>query len=775
MIKSLSTRYKREFLGVSLFVSIITSLITFFLPINEMDNILYDSFLRQSHLRPASKDIVIITIDDKSLQELGTWPWRRVLHAQLLRHLEKAKSVGFDISFLGPSHYPEDDQEFARAIKQHGRVVLASFNNENHSPSYPHDPLTKEANKLGYINVPLESDSLVRQIERYIPDEYENQYHFSLAMLLAAGQDIELQNNSDTALKAYIPFSGPPNHYQTISYSDVLNFKVPEDMFDNKYVLVGAWATGLGDKFSTPTGRSSINMSGVEILANALQAEIEGKWIHKVSPTITLIFSLVWVLIYCVVVLILSPRMVFFASILLATSALVTHFLILQYLNLWVRLDPAIIGATLVYPLWTWRSQEILLKQMQKEIENLNAEKSIITMEQSYQPITTTLSGYNTFDEHINRLRSALARVRNLRQFITDSLDGMPYATAVFDADNQLLYSTAITEKYLAELGVSYKNPLNLKEFILLITANENITNSVIQRIIETSTMVSDNSDTVIESKEDIEFKDRANNDILIRIANTYTSLGQYSGFILTLIDISRIREQERQREQTLHFLSHDMRAPQSAIQALIKMQQNPQTALSLEDFLRQVNLLSRNTLNLVDNFLYLARAKNTSYQLLPINLLDLLQNVVDNFWSIAKARQITLAIESAPDSCYIMADGTLLSRAFNNLIDNAIKYGKDGMHIALAITEENNYWHISIKDQGIGIAQEDFERIFQVFGRAPQMETKRISGLGLGLAFVHTVIVGHQGSVTLESTQGVGTTFHIYLPILHDEESVLL
>ncbi len=773
MSNPLSSRYRREFLGVALLVSILTTVITYFVPIHSVNRFLYDVSVRHSHYRPASKDIVIITIDDQSLAQLGTWPWRRILHVQLLRQLTQAKAVGYDISFLGASYHPADDKEFAQAIKEHGRVVLASFFNEGQPPSLPDAPLLKETNQIGFINVPIDSDGLVRKLDRWASDDFDTNYHFSLAMLLAAGIPPEELDKTNLPSQVSIPYAGPPHHYQTVSYTDVLNLRIPEDMFKDKYVLIGAWATGLGDKFPTPTSTESINMSGVEILANGLQAEIEQRWITDADTTLTLLISLFWVLSYCVLILMLSPRNVIFASLALVAILLASHFAILKHFNLWIRLDPSLIVILLVYPLWNWRMQELVLKQMHREITELDNERSLLSMEHVHITSSTpSTGGLNTFDAHINRLRSAIARVRNLRQFITDSLDGMPYASAVFDHQEKLLLTTAITEKYFTELGTTIIPQESLPAFIHQIVDNEKQTAEILAQIRQWSSQNSVEPSTF--AGEELEFKDKQNRDILLKFTNTYMSDGSVSGFILTLIDLSRIREEERQREQTIHFLTHDMRAPQSAIQALIKMQQNPETELSREDFLQQVNQLSRTTLNLVDNFLYLARAKNTSYQLVPINLNDLLQNVIDNFWSMAKSRQMSIQLSHDIPICYVMADGALLSRAFNNLIDNAIKYGKDGMKITIDIAQDKDYWKISITDQGIGIAKEDFSRIFQVFARVPQMEVvKRISGLGLGLAFVHTVINGHNGDITLESEEGVGTTFFVRLPILHDEESV--
>lgn len=803
--KILKQRYRREFTWVTIALCLLTALATYFINFSTLNNAFYAQALNLTHTRPALPEIVIIVIDDKSLNEVGRWPWRRFIHAQLLEQLKQAKVVGFDITFLDESD-PADDQAFTQAIKQHGRVVLSNFLNAPlfTEPINPYLPFTTEAKQLGYINIPIDSDGLVRRVRLSVelPNQ-EQALHFSLALLRAAGEEALVERslsrssfnktrtpgavNNHTSPDVtppiaqqvpeefqLIPFAGPPNHFQTISYSDVLNLRVNPQFFANKYVIIGAWATGLGDKFPTPTTSQSLNMSGVEILSNILQTTIEDSWNTEATKPLTLAFSLFWVLLYCFLMHILSPRSALIAGIILGLLSITISIIVLLVADLFIPIAPTLFGLALSYPLWTWRAQELALSQMDREIEMLNRERPLLAMEHAHPSIPSILQGRHTFSNHLVELRSALARVRNLRQFISDSFNGMPYATAVFDNNAQLTFATQIADEYFADLGHPYlSNEVSLKQFLDMMIDNPEKVASIMTTLLAfcvPKPVTNKDIDEHLQQNE-LEFSDKKGRDILLKFANTYTSSGELSGFIITLIDISTIRMDERRREETIRFISHDMRAPQSSIQALIKMQQNPATAMPQEQFLQKINSLSKSTLNLVENFLFLARAGNADYNFVPVNLVDILNNAIENFWAVCKNRQIQIIFEPQQFVCFTMADEALLTRVFNNLIDNAIKYGVDGMQIHIDIQQQDKNWLITLSDQGIGIAQKDFDSLFKTFSRIPQVHNKATSGLGLGLAFVHTVISRHHGQITLNSVEGVGTSFYIQLPVLEDEE----
>ena len=301
-MKLTKNRYRREWLLVCLFVITTTVLLSIFQLNPRLNAGIYDLGIRLTQDRAASEEIVIIAIDDKSLTKIGAWPWLRSTHARLLDSLQQAKTVAFDISFIGT--VPERATEntiLATAIEKHQRVVLANFLSgpQKTEINNPEPEFVKAAHGLGFIYIPIENDGLVRYAYIQHPQRETKAQHLSIAMLEAAGehelakQAIKFAGNE----KLGIPFAGPSNHFQILSYVDVLEQRVPSDFFTDKYIFVGAWGTGLGDQYPTPTTSDSLNMSGVEILANILQASLEQAWIKELSLTPSLLINLLPILI----------------------------------------------------------------------------------------------------------------------------------------------------------------------------------------------------------------------------------------------------------------------------------------------------------------------------------------------------------------------------------------------------------------------------------------------------------------------------------------------
>ena len=116
------------------------------------------------------------------------------------------------------------------------------------------------------------------------------------------------------------------------------------------------------------------------------------------------------------------------------------------------------------------------------------------------------------------------------------------------------------------------------------------------------------------------------------------------------------------------------------------------------------------------------------------------------------------------------MADSDLMHQAILNLLDNAVKYSKSPAQIKVVIEKGPSDIYLHISDKGIGIPQEDLDRIFERFYAVDKSHSRSMGGSGLGLSIVERIIEKHQGKIDVESTIGLGTTFHITLPI-HDED----
>lgn len=233
---------------------------------------------------------------------------------------------------------------------------------------------------------------------------------------------------------------------------------------------------------------------------------------------------------------------------------------------------------------------------------------------------------------------------------------------------------------------------------------------------------------------------------------------------------IARFRHAQQKREETLRFLSHDMRAPQNAILAMIDMQRREPDARDEREVLTRIEQRATDTLELMDGFVQLERAEVIPLGQQAIDLSDLLQEACDVCWELASQRQIRLETDALPEHAWVQGDRKLLGRVLRNLIDNAIKYSPDNTRIQCTISRAGANWNISIEDQGRGIPPAQLQGIFEPFTRVATDTPGNAGGAGLGLAFVRTTLLRHGGTISAHSQEGRGSTFVVSLPAMSED-----
>nr|MBF0683514.1 CHASE2 domain-containing protein [Pseudomonas sp.] len=380
--------------------------------LTRLDYAFYDKALRAIGDMTASDDIVIIAIDDSSIAQLGYWPWRRSVHAELLAKLKTARAVGFDLvmATANPA-YPDDDAQLAAAIKQHGRVVLpVAIGADNSSGLAPLPVLAAAAAATGFVNIRGDGDGVMRQIAlRHKLASGLMQDHFALALLKLGAQDTT--NASDAT--RLIPYAGAARSFATYPYAQVLNGDVDTDAFHGKYVLVGSLATGLGRTFSTPLSRSGETMSGIEVVANVLNSALLDRWIDKPARWVIAMLSCLPVLLACLVLARLSPRQSFVATIAIMALVFLGNALLLRCGGIWLPSAAALIGIMFAHPAWTWRSQEAALQYIDSELRALDVEREKLGHSLTH---ASSLLAPRSFSARIVQLHTAVEQLRTARQ-----------------------------------------------------------------------------------------------------------------------------------------------------------------------------------------------------------------------------------------------------------------------------------------------------------------------------------------------------------------------
>lgn len=731
--------------------------------LQRLDFALYDMTLAATSPRTADPDIIIVAIDDGSIEHLGHWPWRRTVHAQLLQRLGLARAVAMDILFTDPQpQYPQDDDALSQAMAAHGRVLLPKVVSASGTLT-PLSHLQQAAAGVGAINVWPDSDGIVRAIDLAPVDaQGQRQKHLVLAMLETAQSPDSASR--PTALPSHgprlLPYAGPPGHYRFVSYAAVLEGLIPPETFRDKFVFVGTWGTGLGDTFPTPLSEG-VPMSGVEILANTLQSAREDLWVRTLPAWLASALAALPVMLACLLVRRRSPRQAFFNAMIIMVLVFAAHWVLLHYLYLWVPIVASLIGTVLCYPVWSWRTQDISLKHVDHELQKLHDEQT--PFKESL--LAAGAAPDQSLSARIVKLHNAIDQLRNLRQFFTDSLDATPDATIIFDTGGIVRFASHRAKTYASTLQTSAPhNGMPADDCLAQIAPNAQQRQEIVQSLQRAHGLAPQGAAAPLW-QDGLELQDAGGNDMLLKCVSIRTASGEDAGTILTLIDISPLRQAQRKREETLRFISHDMRSPQNSILALAQLQADPATALPQPELLARVGQYASRTLSLVDGFVRLARAEAADMQLHAHNLCDLLMDAADANWALAQQQHIALQCDDLPDAAFVMADQALLTRALTNLIDNAIKYSPAHTRIDCSICADGAAWQLTIRDQGRGIPAARLPTIFMPFTRADEHLPGNPAGTGLGLAFVQTIVQRHGGSLSVESREGQGTAFHLRLP----------
>ena len=227
-------------------------------------------------------NIVVISIDDKSLQEIGRWPWPRSVWVPLIEKLQDSKVVGFDVSFFEPT---EDDKVLADVMRSAGNVVIPVEYNFDEKRLLKPVPAFENIT-TAVVNVFTDIDGITRSVP------FQVNSHNSFAFVLAEKWTGRASKYNEQ--KLLVNYAGGPGTFQTFSASDVISGRISD--FENKIVLIGATAPDLHDDYLVPTSRG-VRMPGVEIHANALQTVLTKRFLKSQSfaSVVILIFATAFV------------------------------------------------------------------------------------------------------------------------------------------------------------------------------------------------------------------------------------------------------------------------------------------------------------------------------------------------------------------------------------------------------------------------------------------------------------------------------------------------
>ncbi|RYY98003.1 MAG: HAMP domain-containing histidine kinase [Chitinophagaceae bacterium] len=249
------------------------------------------------------------------------------------------------------------------------------------------------------------------------------------------------------------------------------------------------------------------------------------------------------------------------------------------------------------------------------------------------------------------------------------------------------------------------------------------------------------------------------------------------TAFYLTVSTIFRQKKLSEIKNDFINNMTHEFKTPIATISLAVdalrneKVQQDVKKLSYFSDIIKEENQRMNRQ---VETILKAALLERQEIQLnrKELDAHQIIQDVADNFMLRLQEKGGSLDLKLEAGNALIFADEVHFSNLVNNLMDNAVKYGKENVapRICLSTRADEKRFFLRIEDNGIGMSRETLKRIFERFYRAHTGNIHNVKGFGLGLSYVKSVVDAHHGHIRAESVLGRGSTFTIELP-LHDKE----
>jgi two-component system phosphate regulon sensor histidine kinase PhoR len=244
---------------------------------------------------------------------------------------------------------------------------------------------------------------------------------------------------------------------------------------------------------------------------------------------------------------------------------------------------------------------------------------------------------------------------------------------------------------------------------------------------------------------------------------------------LVTFRDLTPMRRMEEMRADFVANASHELRTPLAALSGFIDTLLGParEDTVARERFLLIMQAQATRMARLIDDLLSLSRIELSAHMRpeTPVDLVPIVRQVADGLQTLARDREVKIQIHAPPAPLIVLGNRDELIRGFENLIENALKYGASGKRVEIDFTREEKEngaaeARIGVRDYGPGIAPEHLPRLTERFYRVDVADSRAQGGTGLGLALVKHIMNRHRGRLSIASSLGQGATFTVHLPI---------
>jgi PAS domain S-box-containing protein len=736
--REIKTKYERKFAIEWCVTAAITAItLAFFVSwpfFESTGNLFYDSILTATKTK-ASEQIVLIAIDDESINKLGGWPLSRSHYTQLLKKLadtkNSPKAVAFDIPFLDET--PED-LALAQQMARHHVVMPVELRYQDESP-LKHAVLPEMSSQggnpnYGHVEIHYDADGLIRGAKLYssgVP-------HFSLSL---SGKKIPPSNEDYKRFPMVDSSAG----FKTVSLSDVLANDFPLSTLKDKYLLLGATAASLGDRYPTLySGVQGSGSSGVEIHASLLNALLQDDLIDQAPDWLLTFISFMCLIAVLIGLLILNPAAEMTVTVLAVACLFILSCLLLKACNVWFNPLPAVVIIILVKPVWAWRRMEMINHFMQDKsggLQGFNGEAKELPSDLSFT------SSRSSFVQYTQMLSEAIQSANERLNFLSLVITEIPEAVIIADEAGRIMrfnqkMAAIFDERALKKGYFISKLFAHLKVF-----SSDRISELLVRPYSEERFAAVDKNGSLREFR--------------MRVLPLPISKDSHWRLMM-MVDITDLVNLQKQRDRTLAILTHDMRTPVASILAVCRSEDT-----SVEGQQTQVANIRKHShflLSMMDDFILTIRAESDTYRMEETLIETLIDEAMYQVRELMQSRQMTIVHEPS-DPVFLELDPRLMTRVIVNLLGNAIRYGAIGtaVHIQTNVVECIQ----TTRKLTISIVNEVADQA-TVNTKSPENK-----GFGMGLEFIRTVIGKHKGNFrqSIVSDAGAIASVEIDLPCI--------
>jgi len=679
--------------------------------------------------RPATGDIVVVELDNRSIEAMGVWPWPRERHAALIDRLTEAgvRGIAFDIDFSSAST-PAGDAALAAALSRATPPVVLPVFKQYASLQRLDDQLRHTAplpqfaalSRLASVNLQPGPDGLVRRYS--LTQSSGGNMFLSMGAAFATVDQPSVDG-------FYLDYGIRPETIPHISFSDLLDGKADAAELRGKFVIVGATAIELGDDVTVPIYRS---LPGVTLQALAYESIVQDRMLLRSSPAVTWIVALVLA---------------------------------------------ALAGSR--FSRWPWRRGLLCLFAAGAALVAISAGLQaalpvsldivawVAVLCAAY--ITALMRGTDTLAVRIFQKGMALLhRGAVMRAMFDDSFDGI----VIVDEAGRVEHANPAAGRMLgrdAATLVGLPAATLFRDGARLAAASPAIDEAEIER--------EDGSAIAVE--------------LVIRRSPLRRSRHRFerryrprSISVWTFRDITERKRAAdaqkaalqqavavgRAKSEFIANMGHELRTPLNAIIGFSEMLKSQVLGpIGKADYLAYASGIHASGMRLLDSvnsILDFACIEGSRYELeeIPVALVDTIENAIGMIAEGAKQKGI--AIENRCPAISLRADGRAIRQVLANLLSNAVKFtGDDGRVVISANIDGAGDLLLAVADNGIGMPRDQLEKVLEPFQQADSRLARKYEGVGLGLSVAAGLMQLHGGALLIESASNNGTTVALRFP----------